>query len=65
MSRPDSKIASRSLGMPAGAGATPGEVSTLLSWLSKACEACEGEGGGGMFEPGVAAELFTVGFVVK
>ncbi|CAM9236271.1 unnamed protein product, partial [Ectocarpus fasciculatus] len=39
-------------------GATPGEVSTLLSWFSKACEACEGEGGGGMFEPGVAAELF-------
>ncbi|CAM9303716.1 unnamed protein product, partial [Hapterophycus canaliculatus] len=40
------------------AGGTPGEVSTLLSWLSKACEACEGEGVGGMFEPGVAAELF-------
>lgn len=45
----------------AGSGATPGEVSTLLSWLSKACEACEAEGGGGMFEPGVAAELFKVG----
>ncbi|CAM9294212.1 unnamed protein product [Scytosiphon promiscuus] len=41
-----------------GGGGTPGEVSTLLSWLSKACEACEGEGVGGMFEPGVAAELF-------
>ena len=37
-----------------------GEVSTLLSWLSKACEACDGQGGGGMFEPGVAAELFKV-----
>lgn len=43
-----------------GAGATPGEVSTLLSWLSKACEAVEGEGGGGMFAPGVAGELFEV-----
>lgn len=43
------------------ARATPGEVSTLLSWLSNACEACEGEGGGGMFQPGVAAELFQVG----
>ena len=45
----------------AAAAATVGEVSTLLSWLSKACEACEAEGGGGMFEKGVAAELFTVG----
>lgn len=41
-------------------GATPSEVSTLLSWLSKACEAWEGEGGG-MFEPRVAVELFKVG----
>lgn len=49
------------VGVGATGRATPGEVSTLLSWLSKACEACEGEGGGGMFEPGVAAELFKVG----
>lgn len=41
-------------------GGRGGEVSTLLSWLSKACEACHGEGGGGMFEPDVAAELFEV-----
>ncbi|CAM9844336.1 unnamed protein product, partial [Ectocarpus sp. 12 AP-2014] len=27
---------------PGVCGATPGEVSTLLSWFSKACEACEG-----------------------
>ncbi|CAM9341973.1 unnamed protein product, partial [Ectocarpus sp. 4 AP-2014] len=27
---------------PGVSGATPGEVSTLLSWFSKACEACEG-----------------------
>lgn len=40
--------------------ATPGEVSTLLSWLSKACEAVEGESRGGMFAPGVAADFFEV-----
>lgn len=55
------QASARVAGTGVGARATPGEVSTLLSWLSKACEACEGGGGGGMFEPGVAAELFEVG----
>lgn len=56
----DSAEAARAV-VAVGAGAMAGEVSTLLSWLSKACEACEAEGGGGIFEPGVAAELFKVG----
>lgn len=54
-------LATASAAAAAAETATLEEVSTLLSWLSKACEAVAGEGGEGMFAPGVAAELFEVG----